>query len=138
MPNQDLREPPIYVKMIDETSGNMSPEWMQWFTDIHRKLSRKNHQTITSARAVDLEARYVALDSTAGGFAITLAAPTLQDVTKTIEMTADGGNVTMALTNVSGGSAGTTCTWNDVNDVLILKSAGSKWTVIKEDGVSLT
>lgn len=138
MPNKDLTQPPVYIKSRDDTTKLPTPEWNQWFNDVHRQLSTRNHQTITSARAVDESAQYVAIDSTSGAFAITLAAPNVPNVTKVMEMTADGGDVTMALTNVIGGSAGTTCTWNDVRDILVLKSASDKWVVLNEIGVSLT
>ena len=75
-----------------------------------------------------------------GAGAVTLAAPSIPNFDLTLTMTADNGDVTLALTNVVGGSAATTCTFNDVNDILVLKSnlASGKWMVLKEIGVVLT
>jgi hypothetical protein len=58
---------------------------------------------------------------------------------KTIRFATDNGDVTLALTNVQGGTAATTATFADATDELILiGSAGGKWTVVKEFGVTLS
>jgi hypothetical protein len=46
--------------------------------------------------------------------------------------------VTMALTNVIGGTASTTCTWNAANQVLVLKAVSGVWVVENQIGVTLT
>jgi hypothetical protein len=75
-----------------------------------------------------------------GGGAVTLAVPdaSMLGQLKTIEMTADTGDVTFALTNVVGQSSGTTCTFNSVGDALVLMAGVSTWIVMKEYGVTLT
>ena len=45
--------------------------------------------------------------------------------------------VTLALTNVVGGSAATTATFNAAGEILTLVSAGAKWIVLDELGVTL-
>lgn len=99
-----------------------------------------NIQTIVAAGAITLASDTVKLDSTAGPMAVTLAAPTAAEVgrTKIIEMTVDGGDVTLSLANVQGGSAGTTCTWANVGECLVLIAGVSKWNVASEGGVVLT
>lgn len=129
--NIPIPPPPI-------TSPITSQTWRDWFRDLYYRLSARNHQVLVGAGAINLDATYVALDSTDGGFAVTLDPPTVAGSWKFIEMTADGGNVTLALTNVVGGSASTTCTWNDVRDTLTLVSLDDKWRVIDEGGVTLT
>ena len=100
--------------------------------------SLTSESLITVAVALGLDVKNHALDSTVGAFAITLAVPDDINVVKVIEMTVDSGDVTMSLANVVGGSAATTCTWNDVGDILVLLSARTKWIVLKEIGVTLS
>jgi hypothetical protein len=100
-------------------------------------------QPITAAGAINPDCDLIQLTGPATGtYAITLAAPRPQDKGNTlaIEMTATTGSntVTMALTNVSGGTASTTCTWSAANQRLILIALGSTWEVIKQDGVTLS
>lgn len=96
-------------------------------------------ETLSAAGAISLVTAETSL-ALSGTGAVTLAAPTKPGVIKTITMTADNGDVTLALTNVVGGSAATTCTFNDVNDHIILVSnvARAKWVVIKEVGVAMS
>lgn len=95
--------------------------------------------TVVAAGAVSVTTAETSV-ALVGAGAITLAAPTKPAFIKILTMTADNGDVTLALTNVVGGSAATTCTFNDVNDVLVLVSdlARAKWVVLKEVGVTLT
>jgi len=75
-----------------------------------------------------------------GAGAVTLAAPSTGMIgrLKTIQMTVDNGDVTLALTNVVGQSSGTTATFNSVGDALVLiGGADSKWIVVKEYGIAL-
>lgn len=99
-----------------------------------------NHQeTIAAAGAISLYKTFTKLALAAAG-AVTLAAPnaSMLGQIKVIQMTADNGDVTLALTNVVGQSSGTTATFNDVGDSLtVLAGANSKWIVIKEQGISL-
>lgn len=98
-------------------------------------------ETIDSGTAVSVTVKNTKIDNTTSGAgAITLAAPdaSMYGLVKTIEMTVDNGDVTLALTNVQGGSAATTATFADVNDTLILVGGTSKWHVIGESGVVLS
>ncbi|MFT5766754.1 MAG: hypothetical protein ACI9DH_000573 [Halioglobus sp.] len=98
-------------------------------------------QEISEATAIGLNAEYVSLSVAAGTYAVTLAAPSSlqQGQIKVIEMiSASGTSVTLALTNVIGGSAGTTATFNAVNETLTLVAAAGKWMVTGEGGVTLS
>ena len=98
-------------------------------------------QATTAAGAIAAVAGLVELTGPASGsYAITLAAPRVQDAGRTllIEMpAAAGGSVTMALTNVTGGTASTTCTWTAAKSKLLLVAGAAAWEVAKQDGVTL-
>lgn len=96
-------------------------------------------ETLIAAGAISVTKKNSKL-ALVGAGAVTLAAPdaTMYGLVKTIEMTADNGDVTLALTNVQGQSSGTTATFNDVGDALILVGGTSKWHVIGESGISLS
>lgn len=98
-------------------------------------------ETITEAGAIAVNKKVTNFDSTGGTFAATLAAPDASMVgqLKVITMTVDNGDVTIALTNVEGGSAATTATFDAVGESLTLMGGqNSKWIVIKEFGVTLS
>ena len=86
--------------------------------------------------------RHITLDGAQiGAAAITLAAPSAADVghVLTIQyLTGSTNNVTLALTNVIGGSAATTATFNAVDETLVLIATTTKWVVLKEVGVTLS
>lgn len=94
--------------------------------------------TRADAGAISTSTAYTAVTTT-GAAAITLAVPTKPAFIKVIKMTTDGGDATLALTNVVGGSAATTCTFNDVGDTLVLVSdtVSGKWVVLAEVGVTM-
>lgn len=71
---------------------------------------------------------------------VTLAAPDASIIgqVKTIQMTADNGDVALALTNVQGQTSGTTATFNTVDDTLVLVAGKNKWNVIAEIGIALS
>jgi hypothetical protein len=97
-------------------------------------------QSITAASAIDLDARHVKITGPATStYAVTLAAPRRAGQIMVIEMlsTTSTNAVTLALTNVSGGSAATTATFNAAAETLTLVSANSKWIVLDELGVTL-
>lgn len=96
-------------------------------------------QTIAAAGALSVTIPQSNL-ALVGAGAVTLAAPTDNGMIKVISMTTDNGDVTLALTNVVGGSAATTCTFNDVGDHLVLVSSvlAGKWIVLKEVGVAMS
>lgn len=97
-------------------------------------------QTITAAGAISLDSNHVKLIGPATGtYAITLAAPSRGGQVLVIEMTATTGTntVTLALTNVIGGTFGTSATWDAAAETLVLVSNSTKWVVLKEQGVTL-
>lgn len=99
-------------------------------------------QAITAAGTaiiVDGTVNRVTLTNAING-AVTLAAPSaaMKGKMLTIEYIGAGtNNTTLALTNVQGGSAATTATFNAANETLVLVGGESKWNVIKEVGVTL-
>lgn len=99
-------------------------------------------ETIAAAGAVSVSLKISNL-ALVGAGAVTLAAPNaiMAGQIKTIRMTVDNGDVTMALTNVNnvaGASAGTTCTFAAVSDTLILAACGAKWVVIGINGAIIS
>jgi len=98
-------------------------------------------ETIDSGVAVSVTKKITNIDNTTtGAGAITLAAPdaSMIGIVKVIEMTVDNGDVTLDLTNVQGGSAATTATFDAVGEQLVLVGGSAKWTVIGEGGVTLS
>ena len=94
--------------------------------------------TLSGAGAISVDKSYTALTTT-GANALTLAAPTKPAFIKVIKMVTDGGDGTLASTNIVGQSSGSTSiTFNDVNDSLVLISdtVSGKWIVLKENGVT--
>lgn len=96
-------------------------------------------ETISGAGALSITKR-ASLLALSGAGAVTLAAPDATNLgyVKVIEMTTDNGDVTLALTNVVGQSSGTTATFNDAGDQLVLIAGTSKWIVLKERGITLS
>lgn len=96
-------------------------------------------ESIIAAGALSVTKRYSGL-SLVGADAVTLAAPdaSMLGQIKVIEMVADNGDVTLALTNVVGQSSGTTATFNDAGDQLVLIAGVLKWIVLKERGIALS
>lgn len=100
-------------------------------------------QAITAAGTaviVDGTINRVTLTNAING-AFTLAAPSaaMKGKMLIIEYIGAGtNNATLALTNVQGGSASTTATFNLLAETLILVGGDTKWNVIKEIGVTLT
>jgi len=98
-----------------------------------------NVETIAAAGAASITVPNSKL-ALVGAGAVTLAAPGagMLGRIKIIEMTVDNGDVTLALTNVTGGTAATTCTWSAVDQALVLVGGTNKWHVVAESGVALT
>lgn len=97
-------------------------------------------ETRTGAGAISISTVYTSLVTT-GADALTLAAPGAASIPrfKVIHMTTDGGDGTLASTNIVGQSSGTTSiTFNDAGDYLVLVSVPglNKWSVLKEGGVT--
>ncbi|HEY8560498.1 MAG TPA: hypothetical protein VIL74_08980 [Pyrinomonadaceae bacterium] len=95
-------------------------------------------ETIQAAGALTLAKRFHKL-ALPGAGAVTLAAPSANELgmIKVIEMTVDNGDVTLSLANCVGQSSGTTATFNDVRDQLVLIGGTDRWIVIKERGIAL-
>lgn len=132
--NKDYDIPPsIDLKDNDST-------WRSWFNNLYYNLSIKNHQTITAAAAINLDARFVRLQSSGSGYAVTLEAPTIPGIYKVIQKTSNNAdNITLAMTNLIGQPAGTTLTWNSQNDIVVLVSCdNSKWYIVSYNGVTFT
>jgi hypothetical protein len=97
-------------------------------------------ETRTGAGAISISTAYTSLVTT-GADALTLAAPGASSIPriKVIHMTTDGGDGTLASTNIVGQSSGTTSiTFNDAGDYLVLVAVPglNKWAVVKEGGVT--
>lgn len=95
-------------------------------------------ETLTGAGAISTTVTETRLVTT-GANALTLAVPTKPGFIKVITMKTDGGDGTLASTNIVGQSAGTTSiTFNDAGDQLVLVGDvdGGKWIVLKERGVT--
>lgn len=98
-------------------------------------------QEISEAGAISLDANHVKITGPESGtYAVTLAAPSRGGQTMVIEMVATTSTnaVTLALTNVIGGSAGTSASFNAAAETLTLISNSTKWIVLDEIGVTLS
>lgn len=123
-------EPVAGVRKLDEVP----------LSEVVNKGLEGNVQAIVAAAAIDLDARHVKITGPAEStYAVTLAAPRRAGQIMVIEMVGTTGTnaVTLALSNVAGGSAATTATFNAAGEILTLVSAGSKWVVLDELGVTL-
>lgn len=96
-------------------------------------------ETIAEGGVVSVTKRYTKIVSTGAG-AITIAAPDASSLgqVKVIEMTGGEHDVTLALTNCQGQSSGTTATFSDINDTLVLVAGTLKWNVVGEAGIALS
>jgi len=95
-------------------------------------------ETVTGAGAISVTKAETRLVTT-GANALTLAAPTKPGLVKIITMKTDGGDGTLASTNIVGQSSGSTSiTFNDAGDYLVLMAAvdKGKWVVLVEGGVT--
>lgn len=89
-------------------------------------------QTLTGAGAVSLLVKNTLLVTT-GANALTLAAGT-EGQTKFIRMKTDGGDGTLTVTNLQGG---TTLTFNDAGDFVNLYYLDAKWHILTNSGATL-
>lgn len=116
----------------------------QWtaIAQVGTNLNSLTTQAITAASTaviVDGTVNRVTLTNAVNG-AFTLAAPSaaMKGKLLTIEYIGAGtNNATLSLTNVQGGSAATTATFNAANETLVLVGGELKWNVLKEVGVTL-
>lgn len=98
-------------------------------------------QAITAAGAINPLAKYVGITGPSSStYAVTLAAPTVPGRTLVIEMTGTTSTnaVTLALTNIIGGSGASSASFDAAGETLTLVSNGSKWVVVDEHGVTLS
>ena len=133
MPNKDYQIPP-------NNPANEGMALKNWVDNVFFNLSAKNHQIVTEAVSLNLDSRFVQLQSSGSGYAVTLAAPTLPGIYKTVQKTSNNAdNITMSLTNCFGQPSGTTVTWNSQNDIIVLVScANSKWYIVSYNGVAFS
>ncbi len=98
-----------------------------------------NTEVIAESGVVSVTKRITSILSTGAG-AVTLDAPSAATLgmVKVIQMTGGEHDITLALTNVQGQSSGTTATFSDTNDTLVLVAGTNKWTVIGEAGIALS
>ena len=101
--------------------------------------SKATTQSISAAGAIDVDAEYVAIAG-GTGYAVTLAAPSRNGVVKVIKLVSiTSGAVTLDIsTTVYGGSASSSASFDAANETLVVVSAGAKWLVLKEQGVTLS
>lgn len=98
-------------------------------------------ETVLVAGAVSVVKRITTLSGASGAYAVTLDAPnaTMLGQVKVIQyLTGSTNAITMALTNVIGGSAATTASFNAADETLVLVAGASKWIVVGEAGVTLS
>jgi len=98
-------------------------------------------QEITETGAISLDANHVKITGPATStYAVTLDAPTRGCQIMVIEMTGttDTCAVTLALTNVVGGSQAASASFNAASETLTLISNTTKWIVLDEFGVTLS
>lgn len=104
-------------------------------------VSGSSQATITEAGAISVDKNFVGITGPADGtYAVTLAAPSRVGQVLVIQMLSTTGTnaVTLALTNVIGGSQAATASFNAANETLVLVSASGKWVVLAEAGVTLS
>ncbi len=108
--------------------------------ELNRNDDSTEVESVTGAGAASTTKFNTNLNVASGG-AVTLdvCPATMIGKIKTIRMATDDGDVTIALTNVVGGTAGTTATFANVDEELVLVgSASGKWIVLLEFGVTLS
>lgn len=98
-------------------------------------------QAITEAGAISIDANAVDITGPATStYAVTLAAPTRAGQYMLVKMsgTTDTNAVTLALTNVAGGSASSSASFDAAGEYMVLLSCATKWNVVVEYGVTLS
>lgn len=135
-----IRLEPTGTSVIYSTARDVTYGLTATPTELNQLNDASTYQeTIAAAGALSVT-KVVSKLALSGAGAVTLAVPdaSMLGQQKMIEMTVDNGDVTLALTNIEGGTAATTATFSAVGQKLILMGGVSKWTVIKEMGVVLT
>ncbi len=98
-------------------------------------------QTIAGAGAITVDGSVRNVKLTGAAYAFTLAAPSAAMLGELLHISMTGGGTdakTLALTNVQGGSAATTASFNADDETLVLVGGPNKWTVLNETGVTLS
>ena len=133
-PNSGITTAFAILGVATSTAINSTPAEIDLQCDVSAQT-----ETIIGAGAVSVVKRLSNL-ALVGAGAVTLAAPgaTMLGMVKVITMTVDNGDVTLALTNVQGGSAASTATFSAVGQQLVLVGASAKWTVVGQGGVVLS
>lgn len=116
-----------------------------WETSAWATVKSIITESITGAGAIDLtRSRTTLANATGGTYAVTLAAPTanLLGTDKDITFISGANTVTLALTNVVGGTASTTCTFSAAGGTLSLRAIQTaastyRWLVMKEYAVTM-
>ena len=122
-------EPVAGVRKLDEAT----------LSEVVNKGLEGNVQAIVAADSINLDAHHVKITGPATStYAITLGVPRRGGQILVIEMvgTTDTNAVTLALSNVVGGSASGSATFSSAGEILTLVSAGSKWIVLDEWGIN--
>jgi len=96
------------------------------------KTNASGIETVTGAGAVDPEKLVTKLVTT-GADALTLADGANGEL-KIITMLTDGGNGTLTPTNLTNGS---TITFGDVGDSVLLIFTGSSWAIVSNNGCTV-
>lgn len=92
-----------------------------------------SQQSLTGGGAVNISSYYTAWTTTSAD-AATLANGNVKGQLKKITLVANGGDGTLTPTSLSGG---TTITFNDAGDYVILLWNGSAWVVIENVGTTI-
>lgn len=104
--------------------------------------TKPNVSKVTAAGAINTKLPRCEITGPASStYAATLAAPAAGDVEElaiTMVATTSTNSVTLALTNVEGGSNTSTATFDAARETLVLRNNGAKWLVVKEFGVTLS
>ena len=100
---------------------------------VYGKSIRGGVQQLSGAGAVDLDNLITELTTT-GANALTLADGTTSGQVKIITMIVDGGNGTLTPTTLAGG---TTITFNDVGDGVVLVYGTAGWVVVGNNGATI-
>lgn len=115
-------------------------EGLRKYTEVDPSLIE---QAITAAAAINTLASRVLITGPASStYAVTLAAPDDDQLGQIMVIhmvgTTATNAVTLALTNVSGGSAATSASFNAAAEQLTLMAVKGKWLVLGEVGVTLS
>jgi len=101
-----------------------------------------NVQEISEAGAISLDANHVKITGPGSStYAVTLAAPSRGGQILVIEMvsTTDSNAVTLDISsNVVGGTASSSASWDAAGEALVLISTSTEWIVLAEQDVTLS